>query len=172
MAASEQDLFACFDRLGITTTTHRHPPLHTVAESRDLRGDIAGGHCKSLFLKDKKGQYLLVVMLEDRQLDMVALFKSGRLPIKRLSFASPEAMVDLLGVTPGAVTPFALINASPENLLRENLLVVLDARMMTHDQLNYHPLHNAATTTIKAPDLTRFIRHCGFDPVVLDFDNL
>ncbi len=167
MVASEQDLFECFAELGIETTTYRHPPLHSVAESQDLRGDIPGGHCKSLFLKDKKGQYLLVVMLEDRQLDMVGLFKSGKLPIKRLSFASSEAMVAQLGVTPGAVTPFSLINAN-----KENLLVVLDGKMMALDQLNYHPLHNAATTTISAPDLIKFIRHFGFDPVVLDFENL
>lgn len=167
MAANEQDLFDCFQALGIETTTFRHPPLHSVEESRHLRGEIPGVHCKSLFLKDKKGQYLLVVLLEDRKLDMVGLFKSGALPVKRLSFASADAMVEMLGVTPGSVTPFCLINASSEKLI-----VVLDRQMMAHDLLNYHPLHNEATTTISAPDLIKFITHFGFDPVIMDFDNL
>lgn len=167
MSASEQDLFDCFKTLGIETTTFRHPPLHSVDESQHLRGEIMGGHCKSLFLKDKKGQYLLVVMLEDRKLDMVGLFKSGILPIKRLSFASADAMVEILGVTPGSVTPFCLINAAVENLI-----VVLDKQMMDHDLLNYHPLHNEATTTISSADLTKFINNFDFYPHVLDFDNL
>lgn len=167
MPASEQDLFDCFRALGIETTTFRHPPLHSVEESRHLRGEIPGCHCKSLFLKDKKGQYLLVVLLEDRKLDMVGLFKSGKLPIKRLSFASAEAMVEMLGVTPGSVTPFCLINRGAEKLI-----VVLDRQMMAHDLLNYHPLHNEATTTISSRDLIKFITHFGFDPHVMDFDNL
>lgn len=167
MSASEQDLFDCFKILGIETTTFRHPPLHSVEESRHLRGEIPGGHCKSLFLKDKKGQYLLVVLLEDRRLDMTGLFRSGALPIKRLSFASAEAMADMLGVTPGSVTPFCLLNRPVGKLL-----VVLDKQMMNCDLLNYHPLHNTATTTIKAVDLMKFITYFGFDPFVLDFDNL
>ncbi len=167
MPASEQELFDCFKALGIETTTFRHPPLHSVEESQHLRGEIPGGHCKSLFLKDKKGQYLLVVLLEDRKLDMVGLFKSGKLPIKRLSFASGEAMRDMLGVTPGSVTPFCLVNGVPEKLI-----VVLDKKMMACDLLNYHPLHNEATTTICASDLMKFIAHFGFNPHVLDFDNL
>ena len=167
MSATEQDLFNCFQKLGIETTTFRHPPLHSVEESRHLRGEITGGHCKSLFLKDKKGQYLLVVLMEDRTLDMVGLFKSGKLPIKRLSFANAEIMKDMLGVTPGSVTPFCLINR-----VSEKLIVVLDKQMMENDLLNYHPLHNEATTTIKSPDLIKFITHFGFNPHVIDFDNL
>ncbi|MBL4802392.1 MAG: hypothetical protein JKY45_10905 [Emcibacter sp.] len=167
MPASEQDLLDCFRKLGIKTTTVRHPPLHSVTESRHLRGEIAGGHCKSLFLKDKKGQYLLVILEEDRTLDMVGLFKSGKLPIKRLSFANAETMKNMLGITPGSVTPFCLINQ-----VSEKLLVVLDKKMMENNLLNYHPLHNEATTTISAPDLIKFITYFGFEPHVMDFDNL
>ena len=170
--ARERDLFDCLQSLGIESQTHRHPPLHSVAESRDLRGEIAGGHCKSLFLKDKKGHFLLVALLEDRRLDMTGLFKSGRLPVGRLSFARPEAMMRMLGVTPGSVTPFALINAARFGVTPAQLTVVLDQRMMAHDRLNYHPLHNEATTTIRAADLVTFIRHFGFEPVIVDFDNL
>ncbi|PHZ84418.1 prolyl-tRNA synthetase associated domain-containing protein [Paremcibacter congregatus] len=169
MPHREKKLFDCLAELGIKTETHRHPPLHTVAESQARRGSIAGGHCKSLFLKDKAGHYLLVVMGETRQLDMAGLFKSGLLPVKRLSFASAAAMEKMLGVTPGAVTPFALINARNH---QQELTVVLDQEMMTQALLNYHPLHNGATTTISSTDLVKFIRHCGFDPVTVDFARL
>lgn len=171
MSASESDLLDCLRQWGIDTTTHRHPPLHSVAESRDLRGDIPGQHCKSLFLKDRKGHFLLVVMREDRMLDMAGLFKSGLFPITRLSFASPAALGDMLGVTPGAVTPFGLLNAARGGYGPGDLTVVLDQGMMAQELLNYHPLHNAATTTIRARDLRAFIARLGWTPVVMDFDN-
>ncbi|WP_210414086.1 prolyl-tRNA synthetase associated domain-containing protein [Luteithermobacter gelatinilyticus] len=168
----EQKLFGLLERLGIETVTHRHPPLHTVEESRRLRGDIEGGHCKSLFLKDKKGQLLLVVLMEDRRLDMKKLTAYGLLPTGRLSFAPPELMEEILGVTPGSVTPFSLINVPSEILQQGRLTVVLDQAMMAHEKLNYHPLHNQATTTIRTADLDKFIRHFGLSPVIIDFDNL
>lgn len=172
MPASESDLFDCLQKLGIKTKTYRHPPLFSVEESRHLRGEIPGGHCKSLFLKDKKGHFLLVVLLEDRQLDMGGLFKSGRLPIKRLSFASAAAMGEILGVTPGSVTPFSLINVAEAGIGPDQLTVILDQKMIEQERLNYHPLHNEATTTIYSQDLLKFITFFGFDPIVMDFDNL
>lgn len=167
MAATEADLFSLFDQIDIKTTTHRHPPLHTVEESRTLRGEISGCHCKSLFLKDKKNNYILAVMKEDRRLDMKTLFKSDHLNVGRLSFASPERMIDMLAVKPGAVTPFSLINVN-----NPDLIIVLDKAMLENDFLNYHPLHNEATTTIATNDLLKFIKHFGFDPVIIDFDQL
>ncbi len=167
MAATEAELFSLLKELEIETTTYRHAPLYTVEESRDLRGEISGCHCKSLFLKDKKNNFILAVMQEDRRLDMKALFKSGLLNVGRLSFASAERMIDMLGISPGSVTPFSLINVKiPE------LIVVLDKSMLDHDFLNYHPLHNEATTTIARQDLIKFIKHFNFDPVIIDFDQL
>lgn len=167
MPATEDELYKVFEELGIETKLFRHPPLFTVEESQGLRGEIEGGHCKSLFLKDKKNNFILAVLSEDRRLDMKALFKSGQLDVGRLSFASADRMVDMLGITPGSVTPFSLINVT-----HKDLIVVLDKGMMEHKYLNYHPLHNEATTTIHRDDLLKFIGHFGFEPIIIDFDNL
>lgn len=167
MPAKEEDLFTLLEELGIKTTTCRHAPLYTVEESQKLRGEIKGGQCKSLFLKDKKNNFILAVLSEDRRLDMKALFTSGKLNVGRLSFASPERMIDILGIKPGSVTPFSLINVE-----HKELIIVLDKGMMENEYLNYHPLHNEATTTIHREDLLKFIKHFGFDPIIIDFDTL
>ena len=167
MPASESDLLCLFEHLNIETNTTYHAPMYTVEESQALRGELQGGHCKSLFLKDKKHNFLLVVMSEDQRLDIKALSQSSLLNVGRLSFASADRMVDMLGVTPGSVTPFSLVNVT-----NKELSVVLDAGMLKHDYLNYHPLHNEATTTILKDDLLKFINHFGFSPIVIDFDHL
>jgi Ala-tRNA(Pro) deacylase len=125
-----------------------------------MRGEIPGAHCKNLFLKDKNGILWLVVCLEDTQVDLKRL--PARLGSGRLSFGRPEILRQALGVDPGSVTPFALINAPPGSVN-----VVLQEQMMGHDLLNYHPLENRATTTISAQDLLKFIRSCGHGPKVL-----
>ncbi|WP_417320500.1 prolyl-tRNA synthetase associated domain-containing protein [Emcibacter sp.] len=165
----EEKLFQSFADLGIETRTVRHEALFTVEESQALRGTIEGAHCKNLLLKDKKGYLLLVVLLEDRRLDIKALQKSEQLPTGRLSFASAELMQEVLGVTPGSVTPFSLINL-PDHYRESGFSLILDSQMMEHELLNYHPLHNEATTTIRSEDLEKFIRHFGIDPIIMDFD--
>ena len=164
MPATPDDLLARLEAMGAETVTHRHPPLFTVEESKQLRGSLPGGHCKSLFLRDKKRALWLVVVLEDRAVDLKRLRRilgaSGS-----LSFGTPDLLMDVLGVTPGSVTPFALINDRAGRVS-----VVLDAAMLEHDPLNYHPLTNEATTAISPSDLIRFIDECGHSPTVLDFD--
>lgn len=161
MPATQDDLFARFDALGIRTVTHDHPPLFTVEESRELRGALPGGHCKSLFLKAKNGSLWLVVALEDSSVDLKALAKM--LGVGTLSFGKPELLWEMLGVVPGSVTPFGLINDR-----QHQVNVVLDARMMALDLLNYHPLRNDRTTAIATSDLLRFIADCGHEPTTLD----
>ena len=160
MAASRDDLFEKLSGLGIHTETKDHEPVYTVEEARALRGDIPGGHCKNLFLKDKKGQLWLVVTLEDAEVDLKAL--PAAIGAARLSFGKADLMMEVLGVEPGSVTPFALINDT-----ETRINVVLDERMMQESQLNYHPLKNTATTTIGSADLVTFIRSCGHDPKVI-----
>ena len=160
MPARPEDLFSRLEELGIETETHEHPPLFTVEQSRALRGEIPGGHCKNLFLKDKKGQVALVVALEDAHIDLKTL--GPRIGIGKVSFVKPDLLMELLGVEPGGVSPFGLIND-----LRQQVKVVLDERMMASELLNYHPLTNAATTTIAARDLVRFIKSCGHDPDII-----
>jgi len=159
--ADRGDLFALLDRLGIRTTTLEHPAVFTVAESRSLKRDIAGGHSKNLFLKDKKDNIFLVVAEADAAIDLKTIHeKIGAQG--RVTFGKPELMLDLLGVTPGSVTPFGLIN-DPDARIK----VVLDAPMMQHAVLNYHPLENTATTSIAANDLLAFIRATGHEPHVI-----
>ena len=167
MPATEDDLIQLLAALGIQTSTFRHPPLYTVEDSPALRGEIPGCHCKNLFLKDKKDNFILAVLAEERRLDMKALHKSEQLNVGRLSFASADWMSAILGITPGSVTPFSVINVT-----RPDLIVVLDKGMLEHETLNYHPLHNEATTNIHRDDLVKFIEHFGFKPIIIDFDQL
>lgn len=156
--ATPDDLFAFLDRLGIAHRTVTHLPLFTVEQSRALRGQIPGGHTKNLFLKDKKDALFLVVALEDAAIDLKSLHR--RLGATgRFSFGSADLMREMLGVEPGSVTPFALIN---DTGLR--VTAVLDAEMMKHPLLNYHPLVNTMTTTIANSGLLRFIEATGHTP--------
>jgi Ala-tRNA(Pro) deacylase len=160
MPATRDDLLARFAELGIVTQTREHAPVFTVEEARTLRGEIPGGHCKNLFLKDEKGAVWLIVCLEDARVDLKQA--PSRIGSKRLSFGKPDLLMDLLGVEPGSVTPFGLIN---DKAARIN--VILDQPMMDNERLNYHPLRNDATTTIAAEDLVAFIRSCGHEPRVV-----
>ncbi len=158
-------LLARLDELGLKTETRHHAPMFTVAEAKDLRGDIPGAHCKSLFLRDKKGMQWLVVTLEDQPIDLKAL--AGLIGAGRLSFASSRRLLACLGVAPGSVTPFALINRQNPGEDGGKLRVVLDADMMDAGLVNYHPLTNRATTTMSPADLLRFIDDCGHEPMIV-----
>jgi Ala-tRNA(Pro) deacylase len=164
MPANVDDLMAELDRLGIATTTVTHPPLFTVEESRALRGSIPGAHTKNLFLKDKKDAIFLLTVLEDAEIDLKHVHHligaSGR-----VSFGKPELLAEKLGVIPGAVTPFGLINDRPPSVN-----VILDAALVAHDRINCHPVTNTATTTIATPDLLAFIRAGGHEPRILPLD--
>jgi Ala-tRNA(Pro) deacylase len=158
MAATPADLFALLDRLGIAHRTVAHPPLFTVEQSRGLRGTIPGGHTKNLFLKDKKGTLFLVVALEDAAIELKGLHR--RLGANgRFSFGSADLLRAVLGVEPGAVTPFAAMNDADRRVA-----VVLDAAMMAHQTLNYHPLDNTMTTSIGRDDLVAFLKATGHVP--------
>ena len=158
MAASPADLFAFLDQLEIPYSTVSHPPLFTVEQSRELRGKIPGGHTKNLFLRDKRGAYYLIVADEEATIDLKGLHRrmgaSGR-----FSFGSAGALQELLGVEPGSVTPFGAIND-----VSGKVTVVLDAPMLAHELLNYHPLVNTMTTSIRREGLIRFLEACRHLP--------
>jgi Ala-tRNA(Pro) deacylase len=156
-------LFTRLGALGIAQKTYTHPPVFTVAEAVALRGQLPGGHCKSLFLKDKKGGLWLVVALEERRVDLKRL--ADALAAPRFSFGNAELLYEVLGVRPGSVTPFALVNDR-----EHRVAVVLDRAMLDHDPLNYHPLENDRTTAIAPADLLRFIAACGHMPRSIDLD--
>ncbi len=163
MPATEQDLLVRLDALGIAYATHRHPAVFTVEEARAHCGHFPGCHCKNLFLKDKKGSLWLVVARDDAPISMKHLDK--QIGSARLSFGKPDLLMEVLGVIPGSVTPFALINDG-----EKRVNVVLDARMMASDLVNYHPLTNEATVALTPDALVAFIRDCGHEPAVLDVD--
>lgn len=160
MPAGRAELMDFLGGLGIETATVEHPPLFTVGESRALRGEIAGGHTKNLFLKDKKDAVFLVVAEEAAEVDMKTLHR--RLGSARLSFGRPELLMALLGVTPGSVTAFAALNDAAGRVT-----VILDGDLMRHDRLNCHPLVNTATTTIGRDDLVKFLRATGHEPRIV-----
>src|SRR5215208_4534507 len=157
MPATPDHLFAFLDRLGLPHTTATHPPLFTVEQSQALRGTIPGGHTKNLFLKDKKDTVFLVVAPEDASIDLKTLHQ--KLGAARFSFGSADLMRELLGVEPGAVTAFGVIN---DTAGRVN--VVLDAGLLEHAVLNCHPLVNTMTTSIGREDLVRFLAATGHTP--------
>lgn len=160
LPTAPEALLARLEALGIAAETHSHPPVFTVEEAQAHCSHMPGGHCKNLFLKDEKGRLWLVVALDDSAVDLKALPKA--IGSARLSFGKPELLWEALGVRPGSVTPFALIN-DPEH----HVSVVLEERMMALSPLNYHPLSNDRTTALTPSDLLRFIAACGHEPQVV-----
>jgi Ala-tRNA(Pro) deacylase len=161
--ATPEDLFARLDALGIAHTTTQHRPVFTVEEGRDLKAQMPGGHSKNLFLKDKKGALFLLCALGDTAIDLNAVSKL--IGAGRFSFGNAELLMQHLGVTPGAVTLFALIN-DPDRRVQ----LILDESFFAHERVHFHPLRNDATTAISPGDMLKFIRSLGRTPVRLRFD--
>lgn len=160
MPWTRQQLLDHLDKLSIPHQTVEHPPLFTVEESQALRGEIPGGHTKNLFLKCKKGSVWLITALETTPVDLKTLHK--KLECGRLSFGNADLLMELLGVRPGAVSTFCVINDTGR---RVN--VILDEALQEYEQINLHPLTNTATTTIAYADLIRFLEDCGHPPKIL-----
>ena len=158
---SPDQLLARLANLGIPSRTISHPPVFTVEESKALRGELPGGHVKNLFLRNKKGAMWLIVAEEDRRIDLKAL--GERIGAGKVSFGSAERLMQYLGVLPGSVTPFGLINDKAVEVQ-----VVIDKALLAHDPVNVHPLTNDRTTAIAPKDLLAFIEACGHKPQVLD----
>lgn len=160
--AVERPLMERLAALGIETRTHRHPPLRTVAESKALRGELEGVHIKNLFLRDKKRNLWLVTVQEDHEVDLKAL--RNHLDTRgNLSFGSADLLVEALGVTPGAVTPFAVMNDEAARVT-----FVLERAVLDGPVVLAHPLHNEATTAIAPDDLLRFAEACEHSPLLID----
>ena len=159
MAADRRKFFAQLDELGIASVTVEHEPVFAVEQSRALRETVPGAHTKNLFLADKDGRVALVVAKDDSRVDLKLV--ASRLGFGRLSFGKPELLGRLLGVTPGSVTPFALINDR-----EARLSVVVDEVLLAFAEVNCHPLENTATTRLATEDLLRFTRACGHEPLV------
>ncbi len=161
LPTSPQELLARLDALGIAYRNHEHAAVFTVEEAKALRGELTGGHIKNLFLRNKKEEMWLVVAEEDKRIDLKAL--GERLGAGKLSFGSPDRLLRYLGVLPGAVTPFGIINDS-----ERKVKVVLDRDLMAFNPVNAHPLVNTMTTALAPEDLVRFLEAEGHPPLIAD----
>jgi Ala-tRNA(Pro) deacylase len=149
-------------REGLAFERIDHPAVFTVAESAAHRIGRAGLHSKNLFLKDKKGRLFLVSAREDARIDLKRLHE--RIGARgRLSFGSAELLMEKLGVTPGSVTAFAVVNDRAGDVT-----LVLDANLATGEEVNFHPLVNTATLRIGLDDLLAFLRDVGHEPLIVD----
>lgn len=161
MPLTRAELLARLAELGIETTTHDHPAVFTVAESREIKHAIPGGHSKNLLLKDKKGRVFLVTAEADAAIDLKTIHdKIGA--NGRVTFGKADLLMDLLGVIPGAVTPFGVVNDTDLAVT-----MVLDAPLLDHEIVNFHPLENTATTSIHRDDLVRFLTAVGHPPLIV-----
>ncbi|MBF9233003.1 prolyl-tRNA synthetase associated domain-containing protein [Microvirga alba] len=158
---SPQALLDRLAELGIPAETVEHEPVFTVAESRPVKERIPGAHSKNLFVKDKKGRLFLITAKHETPIDLKraheAIGASGR-----LSFGSADQLRAILGVEPGSVTPFAVANDT-----QRQVTVILDANLMEHERVNFHPLVNSMTTGVSREDLLRFLHSTGHDPLIL-----
>ena len=162
MPATRAELFAFFDAHGVDHVPHEHAPVFRVDEGHEIKAAMPGGHTKNLFLKDAKGQLWLISALQDAKIDLKSL--PERIGSARLSFGSAERLYEALGVTPGSVTAFALINDATRKVR-----FVADAALMAADPVNFHPLSNNATTAVSQAGFRRFLAALGVDPLVIDF---
>ncbi len=163
--APEKPLFALLDRLGLRHTTVAHAKVFTVADSALVKTSIPGGHTKNLFMKDKRGQLVLVSAHAESQLPLNQLHKA--LGTQRLSFTDAPQLWEALGVTPGSVTGFALMNDTANAVT-----FVADEALLAFETLNFHPLRNDMTTSVSRADFLAFARATGHTVTAMDFTKL
>lgn len=165
MAAQRSALFAKLDALDIAHKTHSHAPIFTVAEGQEIKAALPGGHTKNLFLKDKSGALFLICALGHTAISINTLHKE--LGCKRLSFGKAELLKAHLGVTPGSVTLFSVLNDT-----EGRVTLIIDKALTEHSLVNFHPLKNDATTAISSSDMIKFAKAVGHDPIIMDFAGL
>ena len=155
MTEEERAVAARLDALGIAYTRHDHPPVATVEEAVRHWADIPATHCKNLFLRNQKGdRHYLVIVEHAKRVDLRRL--AEQIGDGKLSFASPERLKTYLGLTPGSVSPFGLINDSSRAVR-----VVIEGDLKAATRLSFHPNINTVTLTIAGADFTRFLEACG-----------
>jgi len=162
MAATSEDLFAFLDGINIPHRTLEHPAVFRVGEGAEIKAALPGGHTKNLFLKDAKDRLWLITALGETAIDLKTLHRV--IGSARLSFGSAELMAETLGVTPGSVTPFGLVNDTGRRVS-----LVVDAALLATEPLNFHPLVNTATTAVSRAGFLAFLAALGVEPMVVDF---
>lgn len=157
----EQALFEFLEVLGLPTQTHLHPPVRTVAESQTIKLDLPGAHSKNLFLTDRDKRLVLVSARADSTVALNRLHRT--LGLQRLSFAPPEILLARLGVAPGSVSGFCLINDRIDRPGEARVRFILDQHLCDAEILNFHPLRNDMTTSIRREDFFTFCHATGHE---------
>jgi Ala-tRNA(Pro) deacylase len=166
MPAYDRDRFlAWLDEQAIAHRTVDHPAVFRVEEGHDIKAGMPGAHSKNLFLKDKKGRLWLVSAAQHTTVDLKRLDKV--IGSARLSFGNAELLEETLGVKPGSVTAFGLIN-DPD----QGVTFVIDRRLWDADIVNFHPLNNTATTAVDQANFRKVMTELGREPIVVDFETL
>ena len=164
LPTSPDCLMAKLESLGINYVLHHHEAVFTVEESQKLDSDISGTHCRNLFLRDKKKKNYLVVLQNATDVDMKKL--PPVIGSDRLSFGSADRLWQYLGVRPGSVCPFSIINDADKQVK-----ILLDKSMMATELVNYHPLVNTMTVSLKPVDLLKFIESTGHEAHIVDLSS-
>ena len=152
---NEQAVYDRLAELGIAYERHEHPPVPTVEDAQRYWAGIDATHCKNLFLRNQKGnRHYLVVLLFSKRADLRVV--ADQIGDGKLSFASPERLMTHLGLTPGSVSPFGLIN-DRDHAVR----VFLDWDLRSAERLSFHPNINTRTLVVSGPDFYRFLSACG-----------
>jgi Ala-tRNA(Pro) deacylase len=151
----ERQVQAKLAELGIVVERHEHPPVPTVEDAERYWSGIDATHCKNLFLRNQKGdRHYLVVLKHSKKADLRAV--ADQIGDGKLSFASPERLMKHLGLTPGSVSPFGLINDG-----QHAVRVVLDRDLKGAERLSFHPNINTVTLVVSAADFERFLQVSG-----------
>jgi Ala-tRNA(Pro) deacylase len=152
---NEQAVYDRLGELGIAYRRYEHPPVATVEEAERHWGDLDGTHCKNLFLRNQKGdRHYLVILVAAKRADLRTI--AAQIGDGKLSFGSPERLRTHLGLLPGSVSPFGLLNDA-----RHAVRIVLDRDLKASARLGFHPNVNTATLTVSLPDFVRFLEACG-----------
>ncbi len=147
---TKSDLLQILTNKGIDFQIHNHKPLHTVEDSEKLRGNIDGAHTKNLFLKNKKDEFFLFSCDEKAKIDLKRFSKS--IGAKNLSFANEFYLQKYLGIKPGSVSALSLLNDETNKVS-----FYLDENLTKNSVINFHPLVNTATISIKTEELISLI---------------
>jgi Ala-tRNA(Pro) deacylase len=160
---TRDEFLAWLDAQGLPHRTIEHPAVFRVEEGLDIKADLPGVHTKNLFLKDKKGRLWLISARQDTVVD---LKRADRvIGSARLSFGNEGLLKEALGLTPGSVTAFGLINDA-----ERQVTFVIDRRLWEADVVNFHPLLNTATTGMDQATFRAFLDRIGVQPIVVDFE--
>ncbi len=149
------ELYKILDELGIRFEYYEHPPAPTIELARIYWKDIGATHCKNLFFRNHKGNRHYLVILEHEH-DLVVTDLEKRLKQGKLSFASPERMNKYLGLSPGSVSPFGLVNDHDHHVH-----LFIDCNLRNSKKISFHPCVNTASLVVSFPDFEKFLTFTG-----------